>query len=56
MVNPHSKQLAGQSGDNRDGTNEYDSKKDDDNGDRNDDTADIGVVMTGPVIRTAYCK
>jgi hypothetical protein len=55
-VNRHSKQLARQSGDDGDGTNEYDSKKDDDNGDRNDDTADIGVVTTGPVIRTAYCK
>ena len=56
-VNPHSKhQLAGQSSNDRDGTNEYDSEKDDDNGKRNDDTADIGVVTTGPVIRTAYCK
>ena len=55
-VNPHSKRSAGQSGNDRDGTNEYDSEKDDDDGERNNATADIGVVMTGPVIRTAYCK
>ena len=55
-VNPHSMRSAGQSGDDHDGINEYDSKKDDDDGERNNDTADIGVVTTGLVIRTAYCK